>query len=171
MRKYLPVVVFLLALALVTLACDGDGNGNGDGVTATTPGATPDGTATAGPTEAPTEQPSPTGEETTAAVETPTIEPTVATPAASPIAVGTPAVAPADLSPYEGMAIDQEECLFDPLTALANCLERGLYTVDPPLIGEDISCSILIVQDEAVALLCRSQEPQEAVYYAIQGMP
>lgn len=171
MRRLLTVMVPFLAFALVSLGCDGDGNGNGNGVTATTHGSIPDGTATSGPTEAPTQRPSPTDEETPAAGETPTVEPTAVTPAASPIPLGTPAVAPADLSPYEGMAIDQEECHIDPLTALADCLERGLYTVIPPPVGEDISCSILIVRDEAVALLCRSQEPQDAVYYAIQGIP
>ncbi len=177
MRKYLPLVAPLLTLILLTLAC------NGDGGTPATPGATPGETPTTGPTEVPTQQSSPTDIEETAIGETPTIEPTASigqtptieptpfTPAASPIPMGTPAVAPADLSLFEGMAIDQEECFFDPRTALANCLGRGLYSVDPPLTGEDISCSILIVEEEPVVIFCRSQEPQEAVYYAIQGAP
>ncbi len=180
MYKYLAIVVPLLALVLLTLACNGDG----DSGTPSTPGATPAGTPTSEPTEVPTQQPSPTDiEETAATGETPTTEPTAAigetpiiepnsvTPAASPIPMGTPAVAPADLSLFEGMAIDQEECFFDPRTALANCLARGLYSVDPPLTGEDISCSILIVGDDPVVIFCRSQEPQNAVYYAIQGAP
>ncbi len=165
MQKYLPIVVLLLTLVLLALAC------NGDGGTPATPSATPEETSTSEPTEVPTQQPSPTDIEETAIGETPIIEPTAVTPAASPIPMGTPAIAPADLSLFEGMAIDQEECFFDPRTALANCLDRGLYSVDPPLTGEDISCSILIVEEEPVVLFCRSQEPQKAVYYAIQGAP
>ena len=166
MYKYLAIVVPLLAFVFLTLAC------NGDGGTPATPGATPAETPTSEPTEVPTEQPSPTDiVETPTVGQTPIIEPTAFTPAASPIPMGTPAVAPADLSLFEGMAIDQEECFFDPRTALANCLDRGLYSVDPPLVGEDISCSILIVEEEPVVIFCRSQEPQNAVYYAIQGAP
>jgi hypothetical protein len=165
MQKHLPIVVPLLALVLLTLAC------NGDGGTPATPGATPAETPTSEPTEVPTQQPSPTDIEETAIGETPIIEPTAVTPAASPIPIGTPAIAPADLSLYEGMAIDQEECFFDPRAALANCLGRGLYSVDPPLTGEDISCSILIIEEEPVVVFCRSHEPQDAVYYAIQGAP
>ena len=166
MQKHLPLVVPLLTLVLLTLAC------NGDGGTPVTPGATPAETPTSEPTEVLTQQPSPTDIEDTPTIDqTPTIEPTAVTPAASPIPMGTPAVAPADLSLFEGMAIDQEQCFFDPRTSLANCLARGLYSVDPPLTGEDISCSILIVGDDPVVLFCRSQEPQNAVYYAIQGAP
>ncbi len=166
MHKYLPIVVLLLTPVLLALAC------NGDRGKPATPGATPGETPTNGPTEVLTQQPSPTDiEETPAIGETPIIEPTAVTPAASPIPIGTPAIAPADLSLYEGMALDQEECFFDPRTALANCLGRGLYSVDPPLTGEDISCSILIIEEEPIVVFCRSQEPQNAVYYAIQGAP
>ena len=166
MHKYLPIVVLLLTPVLLALAC------NGDRGKPATPGATPGETPTNGPTEVLTQQPSPTDIEETAAIgETPIIEPTAVTPAASPIPIGTPAIAPADLSLYEGMALDQEECFFDPRTALANCLGRGLYSVDPPLTGEDISCSILIIEEEPIVVFCRSQEPQNAVYYAIQGAP
>ncbi len=165
MYKYLAIVVSLLTLVLLTLAC------NGDGGTPATPGATPAETPTSEPAEVPTQQPPPTDIEETAISETPIIEPTAVTPAASPIPMGTPAVAPADLSLFEGTATDREECFFNPRTALANCLDRGLYSVDPPLTGEDISCSILIFEEEPVVVFCRSQEPQNAVYYAIQRAP
>lgn len=158
MYKRLLILFPLFALVLLTLACND--------------GATPGETPTSKPTEILTQQPSPTDIEETATVDqTPTIEPTAFTPAASPVLSGTPAIAPADLSLYENVAVDQEECSFDPRTALANCLGRGLYSIDPPLTGEDISCSILIVEELPAVLLCRSQEPQNAVYYAINVAP
>jgi len=37
------------------------------------------------------------------------------------------------------------------------------------LIGEDISCSVLIVLAEPVAVRCTSQAPLQTVYYEIKG--
>lgn len=158
MRNILPFVAVILALALLALACDGD-----DGP-ATTPSPAGGLTPTPQPSQTPGQEPSPI----TTLAETPTPRPTTPTPTAQPELTIIPAIAPADLTQYQGQTINLEECLFDPRTTLATCPGRGTYAPEPPIIGEDISCVIAIVEDQPVALQCRSEQPQQAVTYAIQ---
>ena len=81
-------------------------------------------------------------------------------------------MAPDDLAAfllqYQGQAIDEDTCQFDPRTGLSACPGRGTYAADPPLTGQDIECSILIVQGEPIAIRCTSQEPLQTIYYDIQ---
>lgn len=157
MHKSLPVLAAVLAPALLILACAGDGG------PATTANPSPGGTSTAQPSPTAIQQSSPTA----TIGQTPTPEPATPTPTAQPESTPIPAIAPADLTQYQGQTINLEECLFDPRTSLATCPGRGTYAPEPPIIGEDISCSILIVEDRPIALQCRSQQPQQAITYAI----
>ncbi len=159
MPRYLAVVLSAVVLALLVLSCSGGGG------PPATPSPGPGETTTTEPAESPTLKPTPTsdGEATPTAGATAT-----ATTAPTPAAIGTPAVAPADLSRFQGQTIDEDECLFDPRTAVVTCPGRGTFAIDPPLVAQDISCSVLIVQNEPVAIRCSSQEPLQTVYYDIQ---
>ena len=164
MPKYAFVLVAALVFGLIGLACNGDDNSSTPTV-GQTPTAASEPTATEPAT--PGSQKTPPPEESPGA-QTP-IPRITFVPTLTPGAEGTPAVAPADLSQYEGETIDDEQCSFDPAAGTASCPGRGTYALTPPLIGEDVSCSVLIVQAEPVAVRCTSQEPLQTVYYEIKG--
>ena len=165
MSRHLLAVVSLLSLALLTLACNGSGgpaasvSPTGEESPTVQPSETPT-TATPSPTVSPQTTPSGT------VSPTPTASPTSGslTPASSPIS----AVAPADLTQYEGQTVNWEDCQFDPRTALARCPGRGTYAPIPPLTGQDITCMIAIIQGKPVIILCSSQEPSQTEFYTIQ---
>ncbi|MCH8052262.1 MAG: hypothetical protein IIC86_09620, partial [Chloroflexi bacterium] len=54
-----------------------------------------------------------------------------------------------------------------PHPALVTCAGRGLYAIDPPIVGQDISCNIWIVSGAAELIQCTSQEPLDTTYYEI----
>jgi len=157
MPRHFAILLTVVAFALLALACNG-------GPATTTP--TGGRTATVRPSGTAGGQFSPAGSTTPTGGGTATSQPTQTT--AAPQAAGTPAVAPADLSRYEGQTITQEDCRFDPRSSSAIC-SRGTYNLIPTFTGEDISCSVLIVQDKPVVVGCSSQAPLQTVYYAIEG--
>ena len=168
LRAQLIVLPFF-ALAFLALAC----NGNGTPTATLGPTARPTRTAVDTPKPSPTASPeksppitqTPTPQVTPAAT-TPAARPT-ATPTASPIPVTIPANLGALLAPYQGQTIDWADCLYQPRTAIADCAARGRYALGPPFTGQDISCSIGIVQEKTIAIRCTSQEPLQTLYYAI----
>ncbi len=157
-RILAPFAAALLTFTLLTLACNGGSGPTSSPGSEETPASQPPGT--------PSQQKSPvvaTQQPSAIASATPTAT-------ASPQMAGTPAVAPADLSKYQGQTITQEDCQqFDPRTSTAVCPSRGTYTLVPPFTGEDISCSVLIVQGKPIAVRCSSQQPLQTVYYEIKG--
>ena len=164
MPKYAFALVAVLLYALLGLACNGD-DGNSTPTVGQTPTEEPQATATEAATPGSQKTPPP---EESPSTTTPIPRVTIV-PALTPGAEGTPAVAPADLSQYEGQTIDDEQCSYTPAAGTAVCPGRGTYALAPPLIGEDISCSVLIVQAEPVAVRCTSQAPPQAIYYEIKG--
>ena len=109
---------------------------------------------TAEPSEAPTPTPGP-----------PTERPT-------PAAIGIPAVAPADsaafLAQFQGKTVVAEPCIYNPANVTTNCPGRGLYAIDPPITGQDITCSLLVVDGTPRAIQCQSQEPLQTKIYEIK---
>ena len=146
----------LFALAVLILACNG-----GDGKA--TPGA---GSPTAGVT--PSGQPSPAADvtQTPAADETPGVG--TPTPTALPIPEGTAAIAPFDLSRLAGQTVDEHDCLFDTATAVIDCDVEGDYATNPVLTGEGISCTLLIIEEEALAIRCSVENPLQTIYFGVQ---
>ncbi|MCH7484438.1 MAG: hypothetical protein IIA90_04740 [Chloroflexi bacterium] len=155
-----------IAFSLAVIAC-----GDDDDATPT-PTITPSPSSSAASTTAPaadqkTEGPSESPGDVTAAPTAPGDVPT-APPTASE---GTPAVAPDDegafVGQFLGQPIDQEGCTYDPTAALVTCAERGLFAIDPPIVGQDISCNIWIVSGAAEVVQCTSQQPLDTTYYEI----
>jgi hypothetical protein len=167
-RLLLPAVILIGGIAL---ACGGGDDDNGDGseptrtrtVSATTSPTAAAGTATttAGPDE---KTPGTDGESP--------IQTSGAT-APPPASQGTPAVEPADtiayLAQYQGRTdIGEEACTYIPATRLTDCGPRGLYSVRPPLGGQDVSCFITIAGGAPEFIRCTSAEPSETKWYDIQ---
>lgn len=161
-----------IALSLAAIACGGDDDAT------PTPTSTPTSTITSGlsspaastaapagdqKTEGPSESPADVTAAPTAPGDVPTAPPTAPE--------GTPAVAPDDegafVGQFLGQPIDPESCTYNPTTALVTCLERGLFAIDPPIVGQDISCSIWIVSGVAELIQCTSIQPDKTTYYEI----
>ena len=161
---FVPVLVCLIAL---TLSCGGDDNTGASGtpkVLAGTPAVT-----TAGATQTPADQ------KLTPAADTATPGTGTDTAAAPPpptAAEGVAAVAPTDqqqfVASFQGQQLVEEPCSYKPSTRLTDCAGRGLFAVDPPLAGQDISCALLSVGTNAVAIRCTSQDPLQTLYYEIK---
>jgi hypothetical protein len=158
---FAPVLVSLIAL---TLSCGGDDNGAGSsrtpGVLLGTPGA---GIGTQGDQKiTPAAGTATPGTRTDGAVAT-------APPTA---AQGVAAVAPADqqqfVASFQGQQLVEAPCSYKRSTRLTDCAGRGLFAVDPPLAGEDISCALLSIGTNAVAIRCTSQDPLQTLYYEIK---
>ena len=168
MHRLVSVSLAAIAVSLIIIACgdDDDAAPTPTAAPSLSAGASP--TATAAPNgDLKTEAPSQPTAEVTAAPTAPGDIPT-APPTASE---GTPAVAPEDqgafVGQFEGQPIDFEACTYDPTTALVSCAGRGLYAIDPPIVGQDISCNIWIVSGAAEIIQCTSSEPQATTYYEI----
>ncbi len=155
-----------IAFSLAVIACGDDD------------AASPTPTITAAPSSPAASTTAPAGDQKTEGPsESPgdgTVGPTAPgdVPTAPPIASeGTPAVAPADQGAFVGQflgeQIEPEGCTYDPTEALVTCAERGLFAIDPPIVGQDISCSIWIVSGEAELIQCTSVQPQKTTYYEI----
>lgn len=166
----LPAVLLVaLAIALLALACGGDDGSTGPGETPA--GTKPAQTSASRQPGAGGDEKTPIVEETSGDTETPNGQAPGAT-ARPPASEGTPAVAPDDqvafLSQFIGRAIDYEDCAFNPSTVITNCPGRGRYAVDPPLVGQDITCRIGLVDGAPVLIVCSSADPLQTVYYEIR---
>lgn len=160
------VLTLLLALAALLASCGGSGDSTATPTLASaspssvrTVTATPQGQKTALPTEAPTVSVAPT-----APGDTPT---------APPVSVqGTPAAAPADqagfAAQFAGHDVSFGDCLYRPTTGVATCA-GVLYALDPPLVGQDITCQLWIVDGSPKALACSAVQPQGTTYYEVEG--
>jgi len=86
----------------------------------------------------------------------------------------TRAVAPSDQQAYKaslaGLRTVQETCNYVADGALADCSERGVYSLEPPPAIEDASCVVGLsgggVKPEYV--LCTKPPGGEATYFVIQ---
>jgi hypothetical protein len=160
MRPALALTAALLIAAFV--AC-----GGGDKSTATP-------TSTGASATARTVTATPQGQKTgTPNQQTPSVAVTAPgeTPTAPPVAsVGTPAAAPADqaafAASFSGQQVDLRNCAYNPTTAIVNC-DGVLYAIDPPMAGQDVSCTLWLISATPRALGCQAAEPPGAKYYKI----
>jgi hypothetical protein len=63
--------------------------------------------------------------------------------------------------------VDIQTCEHTPGTAIVNC-SGVLYAIDPPIVGQDVQCSLWLVAGTPRALGCSSAEPVQTTYYEIQ---
>jgi hypothetical protein len=61
--------------------------------------------------------------------------------------------------------IVNENCPYEAAGALADCGDRGLYELVPPLPGDVGVCAISLVEGNPVALICSA--PATAIVYEI----
>jgi hypothetical protein len=169
------VLLAVLLLASLVLACGGgddDDDGDGGSESTETRTATPSGaTATSTPTPGADEK-TPGPDETPGPEESSGATPGGAT-APPPAAQGTPAVEPADslayLAQFQGRSdLGEEGCSYNPSTRVTDCGIRGIYSVRPPLPGQDISCFITIVGGNLEFIRCTSVQPSVTKWYEIQ---
>jgi hypothetical protein len=165
----------LLAALVVVAACGGDDDDGQDSLptasartasaTSTALGSGGAGTATPGK-----ETPPAGGSEVT---PDPGTGGEVPGPSPAPAGQGTPAVRPADadefLQTIQGMSVDVHPCAYNPVTALANCAGEGVFQIQPPMVGQDITCQLLADGAEALAIQCASVEPPQTMYYEVRG--
>lgn len=171
MQLRLALVLGALTIVLAFAACgDDDDKPSGSAIPASTTPATTGEPGGDSPTpvdtsDGKTETPGP-GTQTvvpTAPGEVPTPPPTASE--------GTPAIKPDDeaafLARFEGAEITFVTCVYNPSTALTDCGDNGKYAIDPPIVGQDITCELWIVEGESRAIQCRSVEPAQTVNYEI----
>ena len=168
MLRLALVSLAAVAFSLAVFACGGDDDATPTPAVTITAAASSPAASTIAPaddqkTEGPSESPAGVTAAATAPGEVPTAPPTASE--------GTPAVAPDDQGAFAGQFLGQpilpEDCTYDPTTALVTCSERGLYAIDPPIVGQDISCTIWIVSGVPELIQCTSKQPQATTYYEI----
>ena len=140
------------------------GGGSDSSPTPTATNAPQGGTTTAGPSSIKTATPV----QVTASVAATAPGETPSPPPVAPD--GTPAVAPqnqeAFIAPFRGVQIDLSTCSYNPGTAIATCGEV-LYALDPPIVGQDVQCTLWTVRDTPRALACTTVEPAATTYFEI----
>jgi len=166
----LAALLALALLPLLALACGGGDDSSGVSVSTISPTKRPAATPISGTpivSEKTPEKPAPTAEPS----EAPTPTPGPPTERPTPAAVGIPAVAPADaaafLAQFDGKPVVQEQCIYNPASVTTNCA-RGLFAIDPPITGQDITCWLLIIEGTPRAIQCLSQEPLQTSVYEIK---
>jgi glucose/arabinose dehydrogenase len=93
------------------------------------------------------------------------------TPSPPPVAaVGTPAVAPAQQAAFVASFRDKQtepsDCTYNPGTAIATCGD-SIYALDPPVSGQDATCTLYKVDGSPFAIACTTAEPVATTYYQI----
>jgi len=174
-RLTVLLAALLIALTALSLACgDDDGDSSAtpaDGATATASpddGETPDDGDDTDETTPPDDK-TPIGtDDGNSGGETPD-----STSDATPAPSGIPAVQQPNYQDwfaenYPGVSPIEADCVYNPASVLATC-DGTDYAVDPPLIGEDVSCFTQNVNAEPVAIRCTSQVPLTTIYYVIGG--
>ena len=173
MPRTLIAICIVLGLIVTALtACGGDddagsGSPTSSGDTLVTPSTKPTGGGQA--TASPAKETPPAG-----GSQTPNPGGGSGVPTAPPAASeGTPAVQPEDadefLATFAGKSVDYQPCAYNPTTALTNCAGLGVYAIDPPITGQDINCTLLVVEAVPTAIQCQSAEPPQTRYYEVKG--
>ena len=166
----------VLLVACLSWACGGGDDGSGfhdNGGNGPTRTGTPAATATA-PGLGGTPTAAGADEKTPPPAQSPISQRTPETQVTSPPAAtqGTPAVEPPDtaafLSQFAERNVGEVACNYNPSTRLTDCGGSGLYAVNPPLGGQDIGCSVGIVDGNPEYIRCTSAQPAESKYYDIQ---
>jgi len=135
------LLISLLGLALLAAACGDGGSG------APSPGSNGGGTPTVQPSETPGEGASPT-------TGTPSPEP-----------AGTRVLGPVEPESDAGSVL--VDCVLDAETSVADCGDQGTYAIDPPVTSEYTACSLYMIEDQAVMLICEGDEQVQPAYYGI----
>lgn len=173
MLRLASLCLALFVLGVAVVACGDDDEGGTPTPTATTGttaspggGVTPGGVTATPDTGLKSEPPAGETSDETLAPTAPGVVPT-APPTASE---GIRAVAPEDdaafAAQFQGQPIDFEACTYDPGAALVTCSSVD-YAIDPPIVGQDISCNIWVVGGVRELVQCTSQEPLQTTYYEI----
>jgi hypothetical protein len=152
-----------LLLTALFIACGGDSDSTPTPVSSATIG--PAGQTTApGSTSAKTATPL----QATASVAATAPGETPSTPPVS--AEGTPAIAPlqqgAFVAQFRDSQIDLTACSYNPGSGIADCA-GVLYALDPPVVGQDVQCTLWEVDGVPRALACTTVEPAATTYFEI----
>lgn len=168
------ITALALSAAVLLIAACGDDDGPGGSPTETISGsrsATASATDSPGPTDDGSDNKTPPPSDLT---ETPTAAATAPgeIPTPPPTASqGTPAIRPTNeaefLAQFAGADITFVQCSYDQSAALANCGDSGLYAPDPPIVGQDVSCDLWVIDSAPRAMQCRSVEPNQTVNYEV----
>ena len=165
MSRFRLLLAFLAALAVLAFACNGDDDGGKESPTASVRTSTLDGDKTATPGGDDKYTPVDETPEVTETADTSTPPP--------PAAEGIPAIAPEDQNAYtaqfQGRDVLENACAYNPGTRVADCAQQGRFAVDPPLAGQDISCSLGVVDGQPEYIRCSSVQPQQSKWYEIRG--
>jgi hypothetical protein len=175
MLRYTLVCVIAAVATFSVLACGDDDDDSSPTPSGATPGETFGDGRTTPPTASVTE-PSSNGDDKTAPPSstndgqtTPAPTAPGPTPTAPPTAsVGTPApqASPSIVANFEGQQITYEDCSYNPSTAQVTC-DDVIYAIDPPIVGQDVTCQQWVIQTEVVLLSCNIFEPFTIKYYEI----
>lgn len=165
-----PLLAGALLISALLLAC---GDDDSEDNASATPTRSPARSRTATPSMATAPAPSPTDSAEKTPLPEETDQPPIDTGTPPPPAEqGRQAVEPADtaafLAQFQGRTVVDENCAYNPSTRVTSCGERGLYAVNPPLSGQDITCMIGIVDGNPEYIRCTSAEPVHTKYYDIQ---
>lgn len=133
----LPAAILTLSLALATFACDG------------------------GDEAAPTPTPTPT----VTSAATPSPQSTPSSPEPSAIRISPPEDRGEFLEQFEDEQMTGERCTYGAAGGSADCGASGLYELDPPPPGDEVDCSVFLVEGQPVAVSCATETT--AVLYAI----
>ncbi|MEX0682856.1 MAG: hypothetical protein WD904_00085 [Dehalococcoidia bacterium] len=169
MLRLASVCLATLVLALSVVAC-----GDDDGATPSDADATPTISPNGGPITA-SPAPDPTDDHKTEAPsgspgdETPgpTAPGQQTPPPASDEGIPAPQVDDAFAAQFNGQTVVPEDCLYNFSEGLVFCPGHGIYAIDPPMGGQDISCNIWIVSEDPKLIQCTSQEPLNTNYYEV----
>jgi glucose/arabinose dehydrogenase len=155
------VAVLALTLAPLAVACSGGGSSTD----------TPTGAETAAPAAEATTR---AAKSATPPQETASVDATAPgeTPTARPVPPGgTPAIIPKDETSFiqaiNGKHTILSDCVYNPATDFADC-SGVLYSIDPPIVAQGISCTLWKVDDQPYAVECSHLEPQGTLFYQIR---
>jgi hypothetical protein len=156
----------LVALGLGALfsACGGDDDGDATPTPTPTPTASPatDTPTSTGDVKTPGPDESPDSGQTPAITETP-----------PPTGVGgTPAPRVQDVSTFFAQfpspPQDEKQCVYNPSTRLIDCSDRGVWAPDPPPVGQDIQCFLMVADGSPVVIRCEVADPPGSAYYDVR---
>jgi len=151
-----------LGLAFFFSACGGDDNGDATPTPTPTASRATGTPASTGDVKTPGPDESPDGAQTPAITETP-----------PPTGVGsTPAPRVQDVSAFFAQfpspPQDERQCVYNPSMRLIDCSDRGVWAPDPPPVGQDIQCFLMVVDGSPAVIRCEIADPQGSAYYDVR---